>query len=79
MKKIATFAFAAAFATVASVSAFAGSITETSSTWKVGYSLDDSGAERYTRTVQVNRDTGYNSTLNKVILKKLNLIVAHAP
>jgi hypothetical protein len=67
MKKIATFAFAAALATVVSVNAFAGTFTETSDTWKPGFSLDDSGAGRYTRTVHVDADTGYNSTLQKVI------------
>jgi len=41
-------------------SAFAGSVTESSNTWKAGFSADD-GPYQYTRTIHVDADTGYKS------------------
>lgn len=61
MFKLNTFASAVIVGSLAfSASAFAGSLTETSSNWKMGFSFDDSTHE-YTRTRHVDYDTGYKS------------------
>ena len=66
MKNVTTFAFTAALVTGLASAAFAGSVTETSSTWKPGFYADDNGL--YERTVHVDQDTGYNAGLDKVQL-----------
>ncbi|NVK17134.1 MAG: hypothetical protein HWE30_00410 [Methylocystaceae bacterium] len=66
MKNVTTFALTAALATGLASAAFAGTVTETSNTWKPGFSLVDGGS--YERTVHVDRDTSYNATLKNVVV-----------
>ncbi len=48
-----------------STSAFAGSVTEYSDSWKPGFSYQD-GANHYERVIHVDRDTGYKSGSTRV-------------
>jgi len=66
MKNVTTFALTAALIAGVSASAFAGTITETSATWKAGFSLDDS-THTYSRTVNVDHDTSYKSGSARVV------------
>jgi len=67
MKTLSTLALATALVGSFALTAQAGTVTEYSNTWKPGYSLDDSGAERYSRTTYVEADTGYNSGAATVV------------
>lgn len=60
MTQFKTLALTAALVAGTAASALAGTITETSSTWKPGFYADDS-AQGYTRTVEVDYDTGYKA------------------
>ena len=66
MKNVTTFALTAALVTGVASASFAGTLTETSSTWKPGFSLVDGGS--YERTVHVERDNSYNATLRNVVV-----------
>lgn len=70
MKNVTTFALTAALVTGLASAAFAGSVTETSSTWKPGFYADDNGL--YERTVHVDQDTGYNATLKKYVATEVS-------
>ncbi len=61
MKTLSTVALAAALLGTLAVTAEAGTVTEYSSTWKPGYTADDSGAYKYSRSTYVDDNTGYNS------------------
>lgn len=67
MKKLFSIAIAAGFIAFAGSQAQAGQITDYSSTWKPGYSLDENGG--YFKTTQTDADTSYNARVgveNKV-------------
>lgn len=60
MTQFKTLALTAALVAGTAASALAGTVTETSSTWQPGFYADDA-PNGYTRSVEVDYDTGYKA------------------
>lgn len=66
MTHVKTLALTAALVAGTAASALAGTITETSRTWQPGFYADDAPIG-YTRTVEVDYDTGYKAGSARVV------------